>query len=578
MRTENLMPRSLYKILKMKKNITYFKLLLILPLLLPLHLAAQTIPVGMPVLESAYRRAQLLGKINPHVSFTSRPLFPSQAFGIKNIFYPDSLLAPSHVHNKKSLPFPASLHFAKGNGNVQLLPVIWQNQYNSIHPAGYNDGAMVPAKGYQSLLSAGVYVRYKFISIQFAPQWLYVENKPFPTFYQIYHKSTPPENIDLPERFGDSTFQKINWGNSSIRFTYGPVSLGLSNENMWWGPGIHNSLLMTNNAPGFMHLTLNTVKPIRTPIGSFEGQLIGGKLEPSGYTKGQPGDWVYLNALTGTWQPKWVPGLFLGFVRSFMIYHKDMGPKVYDYLPVFGSLLKAAVGNKATDARRQDQLISVFMRWLWVKAKGEVYVEFGREDHAWNLRDLILEPNHSAAWIIGVNKLFSLPGRKGEYLQINAEVTNLASNSTTNNRDRGNNFFGTGTWYTHSDVRQGYTNRGQVLGAGIGPGSNSQWVKVAWVKGLRSIGLEFERYVHNNDYFVSKIKDARRNWVDLTFGVSGNWQWDHWLLNVQAQYIHELNYEWVYRPAYIFNYQPTYWSPTKDTYNIHARMAIIYRF
>ena len=436
---------------------------------------------------------------------------------------------------------------------------------------------MVPAKGYQSLLSAGVYVRYKFISIQLAPQWLYVENKPFSTFYRIYHKSSPPGGIDLPERFGDSTFQKVNWGNSSIRFTYGPVSLGLSNENMWWGPGIHNSLLMTNNAPGFMHLTLNTVKPIRTPIGSFEGQLIGGKLQSSGYTKG-PGDWVYLNALTGTWQPKWVPGLFLGFVRSFMIYHKDMGPKVYDYLPVFGSLLKAAVGNKTTDARRQDQLISVFMRWLWVKAKGEVYVEFGREDHAWNLRDLILEPNHSAAWIIGVNKLFSLPGRKGEYLQINAEVTNLASNSTTNNRDRGNNFFGTGTWYTHSDVRQGYTNRGQVLGAGIGPGSNSQWVKVAWVKGLKSIGLEFERYVHNNDYFVSKIKDARRNWVDLTFGVSGNWQWDHWLLNVQAQYIHELNYEWVYRPAYIFNYQPTYWSPTKDTYNIHARMAIIYRF
>ncbi|MFX8805488.1 capsule assembly Wzi family protein, partial [Acinetobacter baumannii] len=54
--------------------------------------------------------------------------------------------------------------------------------------------------------------------------------------------------------------------------------VGISSENLWWGPGIYNSLLMSNNAPGFWHLTFNSRKPLKTPIGDFEWQLIGGKL------------------------------------------------------------------------------------------------------------------------------------------------------------------------------------------------------------------------------------------------------------------------------------------------------------
>ena len=54
---------------------------------------------------------------------------------------------------------------------------------------------------------------------------------------------------------------------------------------MWWGPGTRNSLIMSNNAPGFLHFTLNTKKPIETFIGSFEGQIISGKLEGSGFNK-----------------------------------------------------------------------------------------------------------------------------------------------------------------------------------------------------------------------------------------------------------------------------------------------------
>lgn len=541
-------------------------------ILLPLVSFGQTLPVGTPVLSDFYRRQQLLGKLSPDLSFTSFPLFPREISKVQDVFDPDSILNKNRI-----IDFNGTATFLNLKARIQLLPVLLKSQYNSIHPAGFNDGVMVPARGYQSVFSAGVFFKLGPLSVQFNPEWQYVANEPFQGFAQIYDKPSPPRYIDLPERFGDSSFQKMSWGQSSIRLTFGPVSFGFSNENLWWGPGIHNALLMTNNAPGFPHLTLNTVRPIRTPIGSFEGQLVGGKLVGSGYTSGLPDDWRYLNSIMMTYQPKWVAGLFLGFARSFQIYHSDMGNHLYDYLPVFGSLEKVAVGNAAADARRQDQLISLFMRWIWVKVHGEIYAEYGREDHAWNTRDFLLEPNHSAAYVVGLMKLISIPGRQDEYIQINAEITNLASNSTTINRDR---FYTetVGYWYQHKQVKYGYTNDGQVLGAGIGPGSNMQWLQVKWVKGIKSLGIAFDRYVHNNDYFIANIKDVRRNWVDLGTSLLGTWDYKNLLFTAQLKCIHEINYEWRYRPDPVLNAEPTYWNPTKDSYNWHFALNMMYRF
>jgi len=84
------------KLLEMKNIFRFFKFFLILPLLLPLMVKAQTVPVGMPVLAEAYRREQLLGKYDASYSFTSLPLFPIEAFKVQNSYDPDSSLAAAH--------------------------------------------------------------------------------------------------------------------------------------------------------------------------------------------------------------------------------------------------------------------------------------------------------------------------------------------------------------------------------------------------------------------------------------------------------------------------------------------------
>lgn len=571
----------------MRKYICSIILLFIL-ILSGVQLAAQSLPVGTPVLEEGYRNLQLLGQVDSSVSFTARPFFPADALKVKDSFDPDHSL-----DKNRWIESNATYTFDKGNGVIKLLPVTWLNQFNSDRPAGLNDGAMIPARGYQTMISGGISFRYKFLSIQLRPELVQAENVVYDGFphtlydpvlaeqrwYQYYHYYL--NKIDLPERFGKKAYSEAYWGQSSIRLNYGSVSFGLSSENIWWGPGMQNSLLMTNSAPGFTHLTLNTIKPIRTPIGSFEGQLIAGKLEQSGFTPPEsdrryfdhllyipkPDDFRYINGMVLCYQPKWVSGLFLGATRSFVVYSKEMGKSIGDFLPVFSPLSIKNAGSASDAAKNRQQLSSIFMRWVWLKAKGEVYLEYGRSASFQNQRDLTVEPSYSTAYILGLRKLIPLRSFKDQYLLFNLELTQLEMNPTTTTR-------GGQSWYLSNEPNDGYTNRGQMLGAGIGPGSNLQTISISWVKSLKKIGIQFERTMHNNDFFYAYIKDIRSHWVDLGSSLFAEWDYKNLVLNAKVEAIRTLNYEWNYTPPPA----PTFWVAGKDRFNYHFQLGITYRF
>lgn len=536
---------------------------------------SQSLSVNMDFLNEYYRRQQLLGNIDPSISFTNRPLF-SEALNIDNIYDPENRLETIRKTN-----FDGMYKFHKGKGKFQLLPLSLLNQYNSHHPEGINDGSMIPSRGTQMRASAGFYFEYGPLSIKLKPEFIYAQNKVFDgfpknhsTYNGIIFPSSQFGGIDFPERFGFDAYNKAFLGQSSIRLTFGPVSFGLSNENLWWGPGYRNSLLMTNTAPGFMHLTFNTIKPIKTFLGSFEGQIIAGRLEKSGYTESLRSDWRYFNAMVFSYQPKWLPGLFLGLIRSFQIYHNDMGSRLNDYIPIFLPLSKKASGSEEeVNSAGQNQLVSVYMRWLFAESHAEIYFEYGREDHSWDVRDFLLEPSHSSAYILGLRKLFELNVQKETYLQLILELINLASGQTTINRRPNKD---AANWYTHSQVRHGYTHKGQLLGAGIGPGSNMQTLEISWVKNIKQVGLRLERYVHNKDFWYNYIKDFRSNWVDISTTLFANWDYKNFILFGEMKLVKSYNYQWLYEP--IYEDVPEFWAPTKKTFNFHAQVGITYRF
>ena len=572
------------RLITMRISLLFF--IILLTLICPIFLKAQSIPVGTQMLEDAYRRDQLMGKIDSSVSFCSRPIFPSEAFKIENVFDPGNNLSPKSWIKRKDV----SINFDHNKGHIELLPFTWINQYNSNYPYGWNDGLMIPARGFQAMVSGGFFAKYGWFNIQIRPEYVSAENKDFNGFPkefrdQIWYEYSEIYNfIDLPEKFGNGKYEKISWGQSSIRLNLGPASIGLSNENLWWGPGMRNSLTMSNNADGFKHFTLNTVKPVRTSIGSIEGQIIMGTLTNSGFIPFDPlrrfsnnllyipkkNEDRYINAMVVTYQPKWVPGLFLGLIRSFTKYQSKKDSSYQSLTPIFYSMDRKydlSSGNLINDY--SDQRVSAFARWLWTPAHAEVYFELMREDHPQNWRDFILQLDYSRAYIFGFRKLIPLNKTHGQSIQVNIELTQLQQ--TNNDPTIPYRYL-----YISRETTQGYTNNGQLLGPGIGVGSNLQSLSISWVKGLNLIGLQFERFVHDNDFHNFVIKDYRHNWVDLTISGLLQWSWRNLMFSSEFTWVDTYNYQHYFTPA-----DPTdtsWWAKGKNVYNFHGNVSLSLRF
>ena len=540
---------------------------------------AQTVPVGViGNVEDVLRRQQLLGNDTSGSSFMIRPLNMSM---FQDLVLDEALQFTGGQLRKQLYTS------ANGKASFFALPVTLNQQYNTHNPYGLNDGSMIPARGYQTQFTAGIFGKVGPLSIQLMPDFVYAQNKGFRQLHETGDLNGKPfidsyisfysNRIDAPERFGTKAYSRAGWGQSSIRLTFDPVSFGLSNENLWWGPGVKNSLLMSNNAGGFKHLTLNTTKPIRTYIGKFESQIIAGRLEPSNIDvenpafQAKPDDWRYISGIIITYQPKWIPGLYLGLDRTYVTNHEDLGNGFYDYFPIFSALEKRAyateitTGPDAEDKKRRDQYASIFARWLLPASHSEVYLQYGRNDHAYDTRDLTIQPEHGRAYVAGFRTLVPFKG-DDEFIQVGIELTQMENTRTSNLR-------AAPVWYVHPQVTAGYTSEGQVIGAGVGPGSNLQSINVDWVKGIKRIGIQVERLTHNNDLFYKSVKGIRQNWVDVSAAAKFDWTFNHFLLNSQLTYIRSLNYQYTLIEGADF----WHWNK-QDVNNIQMKIGLAYLF
>jgi hypothetical protein len=289
---------------------------------------------------------------------------------------------------------------------------------------------------------------------------------------------------------------------------------------------------------------------------SIEAQIIAGRLENSGNNAALPDDWRYLSGLAFSYQPRWIPGFFMGFTRSFQIYHEDMDDKFSDYFPLFQAFQKV---NTKEETKRRDQLLSVFARWLLSESKAEVYFEYGFADHSYNFRDFLMTPEHSRAYTLGLRKIVPYRSWMNEFIQIGIELSHFEQPIDRAIRN-------SGEWYTHSEVLAGYTHKGEVLGAGIGPGGNFQTVNVSWVKGLKQLGIQLERYEHNGDLANAF---GYREWVDFSTAVFADWTYKEFIMSTKLQGIKSVNYQWQSRLG---------GAPKKNPFNLNIELGLMYRF
>ncbi|MCE7995832.1 MAG: capsule assembly Wzi family protein [Roseivirga sp.] len=542
-----------------------------------IQLSAQTLPVGTPVIEDYLRRQQLLGKVDSTISFSFRPFH----FGENGLTLDTDIFQPTDYFQEK-------LSFFKGKGLIKLLPAELRLSYDSNHPDSRNNGAMIRSRGAQTLLSVGVFAKIGPLSLQLKPEFVYAQNKNYKGFSEDHfdviwsRRYIWFNNIDTPERYGNRAYKKFLPGQSSLRLNKWGMSLGISTENLWWGPAIRNSIMMSNNAQGFPHVTFNTSRPLKTKVGSFEWQFVTGRLESSGHpppdtTRTYTGrtlyvpkieDSRYFQGFSLSYSPKWVPGFTFGLTRWVQAYTEFI-KETDDYFPAFSNLFRNNDNNTGgRDELQRDQAAGAFIRWVWPDSKAEIYAEFHRNDASANFRDLILNSEHSSATTIGIHKLFDTKVA-GRFIQFNWEWTEMAQGASTVLR-------GTGSWYTHSRVRQGYTHNGEVLGSAIGPGSNAHYLSVARVEGKNRIGVALERLVHNNDFLrraFENSQDFRRYWVDYNIHAFADLTFDKFIVSGNIMYTRALNYQW---ELFHIPFTLPYYVPGTDRGNLHLEFKVAY--
>ena len=460
--------------------------------------------------------------------------------GGKSSLYPWSVRGFSPREVDRLLPADSAhpwagrydLRASRGSGlQVDLVRPQTRVIFNSAFPYGINDGAIWAGKGITTAVQAGFSARYGPVSLVVAPVAFRAENATFELLLTAQEPGVSPfgdfrngTGIDLPQRFGDGAYTRIDPGESTLRVDLPVVTAGISTANQQWGPASHFPILLGNNAPGYLHGFLGSSAPWNVLIGRGHGRLVWGVLDQSPYSPvsgDSAGARRFMSGIVATFTPRGAEGLEIGAGRFFHTPWPEGGLQRGHFLKPFEGFLKVHLdttgfGNDSvSDA--DNQIASVFARWVLPASGLELYGELAREDHAQHLRDLALEPDHAAGYMLGFRKLLSRSDSR--LVALHGEVLNLEASHLHRVRSQG-------PFYIHSaGTRQGHTQRGQLLGAAAGYGGagsvlgvdyfhpKGRW-SVVWSRQLRQSGGDV---MHGLEVETLLFRGP----VDLTAGVTG---------------------------------------------------------
>ncbi|MEX1211380.1 MAG: capsule assembly Wzi family protein [Balneolaceae bacterium] len=555
-----------------------FLLIIAVTVLSPSPLHAQVLPVGG--LEEEQLRLQELLRGETNIGLTQRPVWR-----VEDGFFergdesgpevdPDSNVVTEEAPGSSrwwERPLPRMEHSLDLPVVGERYPVRWglwnptfQLTTNSSHPHGENNAAAWYGKGMTTEWFAGGYLVSDYLTLSLRPQLIWQQNNDFPAPRFVprnpdgeswYTTEGIGDRLDAPFRFGPDPFWTLDPGHSSIRLHYGAFEVGYGTDPLWWGPAGRYPLTMSTNAPGFAHTFIGTRHPVSIPwVGDLHVRWVGGKpahsewyhpalselsfdqldrlgaggsLDLSGSEFGY-GEGVdrYLSGLHLTWTPTLLPDLSLGMIRMVHSPLPDGNRTWGDIRAVLDPFqLQRLRKTQGEDNDRQVRYAvnSIYARWIWPESRFEIFGEFMRDDYAWDWRDFLMEPHHSSGYSFGFRKLF--PSSLARWVRVHTELTNLTASYLSLVRPQGYR-------YTNPAVPQGHTHRGKILGAAIGPGSNSQFLHVEALTDWGRVGVFFRREADNNqfhyEYDQSLGRDAswgdyKRHRTDLTVGLDGLW-------------------------------------------------------
>ena len=412
----------------------------------------------------------------------------------------------------------------------RILPATLRSITNSAYPVDRANGPMRGGRGVSLGLSAGAALRYGPVTVQVAPFVGWEQNRNFATLESRRNGSIFSHpwiaGIDWPQRFGTESAEIIHPGETFTRADLGPIALGLSTETLIWGGARRYALLIGDAAPGFAHLFFGTSEPLSIGIGDIDIQLVSAALTESDYFNEDPSDDKRrLTGFFGTFHPGGIRGLTLGAGATLDTY-EDAAESVFDLLTNPLQFEDNPAGNG---------LYSFFFRWVMEESGFELYAEWAREDGARDIEDFVGEIGRGAFWTAGFQK--TNESQLGLF-RVGFEMTDLKSRRTSVNARNGLRF------YTHSQVRQGHTNDGQLLGNWTGPGSDAQFLEVDLFRETTRFGVFMERVRRDEETFERSISfDYAFRGHDFEFvgGTRASYARGDWMIDGSASVSHRKN-------------------------------------
>jgi hypothetical protein len=378
----------------------------------------------------------------------------------------------------------------EADGVTWILPRV-RVVTNSGLPHSLNEGALWAGRGSNLAVAGGAAMRWRAVELRIAPEVSYSSNAGFPLLRSSGSErsayATPwrrgTQSADLPQRMGHAPLLTIDPGQTRLTVDAGPARFGFTTESRWWGPGHRNAIVMSSNAPGIPHLFGEG--EVDTRLGRVRAVWMSGVLVESPFFDRDPAnDLRSLSAAAVELSPRGSDALSVGAARSV-------------YAPMESAL---GVARAAPDvlARWQcgveegdrpcEQLYSLFGRWSPAGTGVAVHLEWARTEPPESVRELLVAPNHSQGYTVGLAWAGEMLGGTAG---VETELTYLEESATFRSRTPR-------PFYTSEVVPQGYTHRGRTVGAAIGPGASSQWGRVRYGRGAWGAGLHAGRIRWDN--------------------------------------------------------------------------------
>ncbi|MFC1527391.1 capsule assembly Wzi family protein [Candidatus Neomarinimicrobiota bacterium] len=356
----------------------------------------------------------------------------------------------------------------------------------------------------------GIQLAYtnKFLSLSLEPFYFTNQNKDYAGPWQDFFNSLPDSikyqkykdhfRYDQPFReqkfsklndnrpHGDGRYSKTGIREAQLYLHYNGLGVGYSNANMWWGSGYHTSLNMTNNTTGFPHLVIGTIKEQRIKdFGINFRYIFGDSLK---YNDAKP----FFTAITSSITYYSEPIITLGFSRSYLTggnrVTEDITRKEAMLIPFESIYLEDKVdstGNPLSAVDIWDQTLVGYLTMTFPKVGLMVFIEYGRNDHAWDKDDFIKQPDHTGASVIGLRKygFFNNPNLVG-----GIEYANLMKTKYWNDRQSAD-------WYDRWNFDYwGYD--GRHWGAHSGPDSDDLYLYFGYMSDKLTVipSFNYERH------------------------------------------------------------------------------------